>query len=191
VVAGHGGSYHGHGLGWNSRRGSVVLRAMRHLRWILFLVIVLGVTGCDHATKLIVTSSLNDGQVAHLISGVLSVECAHNQDSAFSLLSNVLPLAPRLLLLKTTATAGALVVTWLALVRFARQTALERVAFALLLGGAVGNAIDRWRWGYVVDFIHVEHWPTFNVADMALSVGAGLWLLSSLRADRSGIVGSR
>ena len=58
------------------------------------------------------------------------------------------------------------------------------LGFALILGGAGGNLIDRVLYGYVVDFIDVYvgnwHWPAFNVADMAISVGAGVVILDSV-----------
>ena len=62
---------------------------------------------------------------------------------------------------------------------------LLRVALTLILGGAIGNMIDRIRLGYVIDFIdwHTNnswHWPTFNVADMAISIGVGLLLVDML-----------
>jgi signal peptidase II len=151
---------------------------MRTLHWLIFAAVALTVTGCDHATKLLATSVLSGGHVETLITGVLSLEQAHNTDTAFGILAGILPLEQRLLLLRTVATLGSLVVAILAVTRFARASMLERLAWALLLGGAVGNAIDRWRWGYVVDFIRLEHWPTFNVADAALCVGVALLLLA-------------
>ncbi len=61
---------------------------------------------------------------------------------------------------------------------------LQRYAGATIAGGAIGNAIDRLRFGRVVDFIdfHVGawHWPAFNVADTAITIGAGLWAYSIL-----------
>lgn len=157
---------------------------MIKLRGTLFLAIVLGVTGCDHATKLMASSMLTLGHGASLIAGVLTLDRTHNSDTAFGMLATVVPLESRLLLLKVTATVGVFAVAVFAAARLARAKLIEGLALALLLGGAVGNAIDRWRWGYVVDFIHVEHWPTFNVADMALSVGVGLLLLHGVRARR-------
>lgn len=148
-----------------------------------YLLLSLGVTGCDHATKLVANSQLPSGHAIRLIAGVLSLEQARNSDTAFSMLASVLPTEPRLLLLKTTATAGSLFILMLATTRFARATWLERAGFAFLLGGAVGNAVDRWRWGYVIDFIRLEYWPTFNVADIALCVGGGLLLLSAWRGS--------
>src|SRR5690606_12979582 len=65
---------------------------------------------------------------------------------------------------------------------------LERVALALVAGGALGNLVDRIRDGAVTDFIRWragEHvWPIFNVADVALVIGAGLLLLETARARR-------
>jgi signal peptidase II len=61
-------------------------------------------------------------------------------------------------------------------------------ALALILGGAVGNLIDRIRWGYVVDFIawhvHQWYWPVFNVADSAITVGVVLYMVFLFRSER-------
>jgi signal peptidase II len=161
---------------------------MRHLGSVLFLALVCCVTGCDHATKNMVVSQLPHGHTLPLISGMVCLEQAHNTDSAFSLLSGILPLEPRLLLLKLVATLGVVFLGILSVVRFRRASMLERVALAVTLGGALGNAVDRWRWGYVVDFIRFEYWPTFNVADMALSAGAGLLLISAWRMSHPAVV---
>lgn len=68
------------------------------------------------------------------------------------------------------------------------QTAMK-IALPLVLGGAVGNLVDRVRLGYVVDFIHMHwkhrsHWPTYNIADIAITVGIGLMLLEYILAPR-------
>ena len=61
---------------------------------------------------------------------------------------------------------------------------LERLGAGLIAGGAIGNAVDRLRFGKVVDFIDVYvqtwHWPAFNIADVAITVGAGIWIFSIL-----------
>ena len=61
---------------------------------------------------------------------------------------------------------------------------LERLGAGLIVGGAIGNAIDRIRFGKVVDFIDVYvqtwHWPAFNIADAGITVGVGLWICSLL-----------
>ena len=80
----------------------------------------------------------------------------------------------------------ALLVSAIILAMFRKLQAKEMqlaVALMLVLGGAIGNVIDRLRFGYVVDFIDVYyrhwHWPTFNVADSAISIGAVLLLLDA------------
>lgn len=64
------------------------------------------------------------------------------------------------------------------------QSALERTGLSLIAGGAVGNAIDRWLQGAVTDFLDLHwagwHWPTFNMADVAITSGVGLILLAAL-----------
>ncbi|OYW65096.1 MAG: signal peptidase II [Sphingomonadales bacterium 32-68-7] len=64
------------------------------------------------------------------------------------------------------------------------QIRLERIGLALIAGGALGNAYDRWRQGAVADFIDLHwgdwHWPTFNGADIAISAGVGLMLVAVL-----------
>jgi signal peptidase II len=72
----------------------------------------------------------------------------------------------------------------------ARRELLLSVALALVLSGAIGNLIDRFEHGYVVDFIHL-HWqgayfPAFNVADAAISVGAALLIVDAIRDLRRG-----
>jgi signal peptidase II len=72
----------------------------------------------------------------------------------------------------------------IAIYRSSQGQALVQWALTLILGGAVGNLIDRVRIGYVVDFIDwhykTSHWPTFNIADVAISVGVGLLVLDMI-----------
>jgi signal peptidase II len=58
-------------------------------------------------------------------------------------------------------------------------------------GGAPGNLVDRVARGYVVDFVHVEHWPVFNMADVFLVVGAALLVVASMRASTRGSMSAR
>ncbi len=76
--------------------------------------------------------------------------------------------------------ASVAIVIWLRSTRAFAQR-LMTIGGAMILSGAVGNVIDRLRWGYVVDFIHVNwtgfSFPAFNVADICINIGAGCWLL--------------
>ena len=61
---------------------------------------------------------------------------------------------------------------------------IEKIALSLILGGAIGNGLDRVIREYVIDFIDISlnnyHWPAFNIADTAITIGAGLWAYSIL-----------
>jgi signal peptidase II len=75
------------------------------------------------------------------------------------------------------------IVWWLS--RLPRENRLEACAWSLVLGGALGNLIDRVAYGYVIDFLDVYvgewHWPPFNLADSAITIGIGLLLLDAFR----------
>ena len=75
--------------------------------------------------------------------------------------------------------------TFLALCLRRRLPAMARLALLLLAGGAFGNGLDRLFRGYVVDFIHLTHWPVFNVADIYITAG-GILLFLAYRRARDG-----
>ena len=156
------------------------------MRWVsqraALLVAVVMLVGCDHATKYAAKSELENQQPRQLISSVLDLRYVENRDIAFNLLAAIPPAIRAPLLLASGALA--LVVLSLLLIR-SRAAASERVALALLLAGAAGNYLDRVARGYVVDFIHVPHWPVFNVADALVVAGLALFGLSRLRAARA------
>ena len=76
---------------------------------------------------------------------------------------------------------GVLGVFWFAFKDAAAQSQLVQFAFGGIVGGAIGNIVDRFHYGYVVDFIDLRWWPVFNVADSCISIGVVLLVLASLR----------
>ena len=64
-------------------------------------------------------------------------------------------------------------------VKIAKKSAIEKIAYGLILGGAIGNLIDRFRFGWVVDFLDFRIWPVFNVADSGITIGVILfaWII--------------
>jgi signal peptidase II len=111
--------------------------------------------------------------------GILGLTYSRNHDVAFNLL-RWLPADAR----TATALLAGLVATGLLLLFWWQRrhaSLLEHGAFALVLSGAAGNLIDRSVRGYVVDFIHLSHWPVFNVADALIVAGAVLLLGSAAR----------
>ena len=122
-------------------------------------VIVLAV---DQATKALVTNSIALGDSRHLFPGVSLVH-AENSGVAFSLLTGS----------EAIVVAVTLVIVTAVLILFAtqRRRRLLWLATGLIVGGAFGNLIDRVRAGAVTDFIQLPHWPAFNVADCAITLG--------------------
>ena len=108
------------------------------------------------------------------IFSLLSLERTSNSGIAFGLAGHV----PSLLLILV---AAAIVVVLLLLGTQMKWRG-SSIAIGLILGGALGNLLDRIFRGSVVDFIDLPHWPTFNLADVAITVGVVLLILGSLRS---------
>lgn len=125
--------------------------------------------GCDHATKAFAKAELDGGGVRELVRGGLDFRYVENTDIAFNLLRWVPEdiRAPALLIL------GAIAVLTLGFLLLYGRTEPRtyRLALTLVTAGAIGNYIDRLARGYVVDFVHVHHWPVFNVADVYITAG--------------------
>ncbi|MDQ1568257.1 MAG: signal peptidase [Actinomycetota bacterium] len=142
------------------------------------LVVAAAVVVLDQLTKVWAVSALSDGPV-HVIGSVLQFRLTRNPGGAFSLLTNLTPVL---------AVLAVIMVGFI--VRTTRRTddLVMAYSLALVLGGAVGNLVDRlvrspgFLRGEVVDFIKVPHWPTFNLADSAITIGV---ILIAARGWRS------
>jgi signal peptidase II len=113
---------------------------------------------------------------------ILDITCMHNVGAAFSFLASASGWQ-RWLFIGLAASVSVAIIVWLYRMRRGGHSLLA-AGLALVLGGAVGNLVDRIRLGYVIDFIHF-HWdrayfPAFNVADSAITVGAACLLLDAL-----------
>jgi signal peptidase II len=159
---------------------------LRRTSTLLAIMLTLGLFGCDHATKHLAETSLRGQPPVVLVSDVLDLRYTQNRDIAFSLLRHV-PEGVRRPLIFVGATAGLGLVAFLFWQR-RRAGWQERLGYAIVLAGALGNLTDRMARGYVVDFVHLHHWPVFNVADICVVVGVGLLLLGSRGREVSGRV---
>lgn len=134
----------------------------------------------DQASKWLASSELSYATPVKLLSW-FNLTLHHNQGAAFSFLAGAGGWQ-RWFFATLALAVSAMIVYWLKELK-PRQWQLS-LALALVLGGALGNLVDRIHLGYVVDFIsvHYRDWyfPTFNVADAAISVGAFLIILDSL-----------
>jgi signal peptidase II len=147
----------------------------------LFVGLAGGVLVLDQVTKALVGAALRLHESRPIIPGFLSLTLVHNSGAAFGILAGERsPLRTGLFLVVSIVAMG--VVLWL-LWRLRPGQKVEALALSLIFGGAVGNVIDRIRFGKVIDFVDVfyrsYHWPAFNVADAAISVGVFLlfWCL--------------
>lgn len=142
-----------------------------------FLAIAVGVILLDQASKLLVLHFLFEREIP-LIQGVLHFTYVENRGMAFGMLSE-----HRWVFMILSVVGIAAVAAYL---YFFVKTRLGRVALSLIIGGGIGNMIDRVRLGFVVDFIDFCAFPTlwtwvFNIADAAVCVGAALFILDLIR----------
>lgn len=154
---------------------------MLRLTWISAIVVLF-----DQITKIIAHRELNQYAPIEVIPNYFNWFLAYNEGAAFSFLASAGGWQ-RWFFIILTVVVSALVIYWMKNLKEDEKTAA--VGFALILGGAIGNLIDRVYLGKVIDFIQVHYqniyyWPTFNIADSAITLGAAI-----LIAD--GIAGSR
>lgn len=140
----------------------------------------LATTVLDQLSKKVVVDLLSPGDRIGVISGVFDVTLVFNKGAAFGLFSGVESDVVRYGLL-AISTIIALLVLVVVLLREYRHDRFGQAVVGLVLGGAIGNIIDRVRLGQVIDFLDFyigeHHWPAFNVADSAICVGVILLLI--------------
>lgn len=136
----------------------------------------------DQVTKAVALSQLAQGTAVPVFPG-FNLTLGFNQGASFGMMGGVMAGRPLLM----AGLAGALALTF-AIMAFRARHPLERAGLALVVGGALGNILDRLRQGSVTDFLDVYwrdwHWPTFNVADIAITLGAISILATALPSRR-------
>jgi signal peptidase II len=151
-----------------------------------WLWLSVAVVALDQATKFLVTRFLEVYERVEVLP-VLDFTLLHNTGAAFSILAGASGWQ-REFFITLGSIVSLVLIVWLW--RLPRGERWLPIALALIVGGAVGNVIDRVALGYVVDFIHA-HWgaayfPAFNIADSAITIGAALLMLDAFREKRSG-----
>ena len=153
------------------------------LPWLLVSALVIA---ADQLTKWIALAELTGRGSIEVIPGFLNWTLAFNTGAAFSFLADAGGWQRWFFALLAIGISG-LLVFWLA--RTARGDWRNAAPLALIIGGALGNLIDRLRFGHVVDFVHVYyqdwHYPAFNVADSAICIGAVLLILFGFTVRKS------
>lgn len=147
----------------------------------LFLLIL----AADIYTKHIIQSNLLLHQSISIIPDFFDITYVENPGAAFGMLSNLAQPARNLLLGGISIMAIIMLINFY--IKYARDNEKLKFALVLVLSGALGNLIDRIRFGVVIDFIDVHwrqyHWPAFNIADSVICVGVGILFFYIWSAD--------
>lgn len=152
--------------------------------WLRWLSLSAAIVIADQITKWLILARFQLGERLPVIDGLFDLVLTFNRGAAFSFLGDASGWQRYLFV-------GLALSVSVVLVIFLRRRGHPQLqlGLALILGGAIGNVIDRIRIGEVVDFLLVYHgtwsWPAFNVADSAITIGAGLLILDSFRQRRA------
>ncbi len=151
----------------------------------LYLYLILAIIVADQLSKWLVTKHLPLEQTRDVIKGFFRLWHVRNSGAVWGFFNgHDNGLVPKVI---TFLAVGALLVVLFFFLRTGKGARLELFSYAFILGGALGNIIDRLRLGYVVDYLDVFvktwHWPTFNVADSCITVGVLLLAMSMWRGS--------
>lgn len=146
------------------------------LAWLLVVVIL------DQATKALIMAQFVMFELQPVIPGLFNLTYLTNTGAAFGILAGAQTVWRQVFFVGVAVAAiGVLAFSYR---QFREQGRIFAHAIGLIAGGAVGNLIDRLRFGAVVDFLDFylgsHHWPAFNVADSAITIGVGLFILGSI-----------
>jgi signal peptidase II len=145
-------------------------------QWLALLVVAAAAVFADQLTKQVIARTLAVGENIDIV-GPFSIHHVENSGIAFGLFSSRTPFV-----IAVTAVAVAWMVWFFA--RSGRRHPVLPVALGLVLGGSVANLIDRIRLGRVTDFLDLEAWPAFNLADTFIVVGVAVLFGALVLADR-------
>lgn len=155
--------------------------AVSNRRWRLFVGLAAAVVLADQATKSVVSAAFSSGTVLSVVGDIVRIAPRANTGAIFGLF-------PDQAALFGVLSVGVLGLIVLYHARSGAAGPLMSVALGLLLGGAIGNLIDRFRFGYVLDFVDMGigdlRWYTFNVADAAISLSILLLLVLAVLGER-------
>ncbi len=140
---------------------------------IIFFLFTFPIVLFDFLSKRLILNRLYFGESIPLLRGIFHISLVANRGSAFGLFKN---LSGFFTLFSIVA---VLVISYLFFT--SRQTSkMYYICLCLILGGALGNLIDRFSFGFVVDFLDFRIWPVFNFADTAITIGVGLLIFQLL-----------
>lgn len=152
------------------------------LAWAVLVVVL------DQLSKAWVATSFQFHESQPVIPGLFNLTFITNTGAAFGILAGAQSLGRQVFFVGVALVA--LVVLYLAYREYREQGQIYMAAIGLVAGGALGNLVDRLRLGHVIDFLDFylrhHHFPAFNVADSAITIGVGLFLLAGFREQWQG-----
>lgn len=150
-----------------------------------YLLLVAAIIVLDRWTKTLIDARFDVNQSISVIDGFFDITYVRNTGVAFGIFSSISSPMKSILLSAFTSVAAAIVVVYS--VRSPVRNRLLQLALSLILSGALGNLYDRLTYGYVIDFLELYvgayHWPTFNVADSAITIGVVLLGMEILKNE--------
>jgi len=150
-----------------------------------YISLVVATLCLDRWTKSLIQDRFGLNESVSLIDGLFNITYVRNTGVAFGIFSTISSPAKSTLLSIFTAVAAIVVVIYA--VRSPVRNRLLQIALGFILGGALGNLYDRIRFGYVIDFLELYYrnyqWPSFNIADSAISTGVVLLAIEIIRNE--------
>ena len=154
---------------------------MRHNKFIRLAIVAGLVVAADQITKALILKNLPLHKSIPVIEGIFNLTHILNPGGAFGLMAGMSVVVRTVVFLFISSLAVGLIFYFY--IKTPRGHTFLAVGFALIFGGAIGNLIDRVRFGVVVDFLDFyigkHHWPAFNIADSAIFVGVAIMLIDA------------
>lgn len=149
-----------------------------------FFLLAIGLLALDQWSKWLVINRMDLGESIPIIDGIFHLTFVKNPGAAFGMLPY-----------KTVFFIGMTVVVIAGIAYYFTRISPDRIllktGLALQVGGAVGNLIDRIRFGHVIDFFDFRIWPVFNIADIGISIGVGILFIELLRMEKGTAEGEK
>ncbi|OFZ14023.1 MAG: signal peptidase II [Bdellovibrionales bacterium RBG_16_40_8] len=153
-------------------------------KYMILIAVTMAVVALDQYTKMIIHTTFDLNESVRVISGFFNFTYVRNTGAAFGIFGNAHETFRQVFFLSIPPIAIFIIVTFL--YGLPETEKIEIYALSIISGGAMGNYIDRLRFGYVIDFLdfHIQHkytWPAFNVADSAIVIGVAVLTLLMFR----------
>lgn len=136
----------------------------------------------DQLSKFVILNNFLANESRQIVKDIFHLSLVFNQGFAFGLFANLSSVIWTVIYLLAV---GTIIFIFCFSKKLFPQSNYIKIPLALIVGGALGNSIDRIRFGYVVDFLDFRIWPVFNLADSAITIGTCLLILQILKKNRS------